>query len=383
MKKRILIFSLAYYPHEVSGAEAAIREITDRMSPEHIEFHLVTLRFEKILPVKEVIGNITVHRVGHGSGYLSKILYIPYAIVCARQLHRRHHFSGMWAMMTYMLFPVVLLKVFGVRIPYMLTLQDGDPYEKVFARWYIRPLTPLLNSGFRGARVVQVISTFLASWPRERGYRGAVIRIPNGPDPRDVDQSIQKNEIDRMRQSLRMQQGEIVLINTARLELQKGNDVTIRALTLLPSNIKLVLVGSGSERHTLEVLARDLRVEERVLFIPRVSRDEVSVYRKAADIFCAPSRSEGLGIAQLSALAAGLPLISTTVGGLADFVRRDDTAWVIPTDDPQALSMQVLRILENPDEVLRIRHHAHHMIHHEYSWDRIAKDMDEKCFSLL
>ena len=62
--KRILIFSLAYYPRHVGGAEVALKEITDRLSPEEIEFHIVTLRFDSNLPKTEKIGNTVVHRIG-------------------------------------------------------------------------------------------------------------------------------------------------------------------------------------------------------------------------------------------------------------------------------------------------------------------------------
>ena len=62
--KRILIFSLNYYPHFIGGAEVAIKEITDRISPEDIEFHMVTLRMDATLPKEECIGNVTVHRIG-------------------------------------------------------------------------------------------------------------------------------------------------------------------------------------------------------------------------------------------------------------------------------------------------------------------------------
>ena len=137
MKKRILIFSLAYYPHYVSGAEAAIKEITDRISEDEYEFHLVTHLFEKNVPRVEKIGRVTVYRVGFGGGRLSKILFVPLAAFKARELHKKLHLTGIWAMMTYMLMPVTLARLIGVRIPYVLTLQDGDPYEKVFERTFI------------------------------------------------------------------------------------------------------------------------------------------------------------------------------------------------------------------------------------------------------
>ena len=149
MSKKILIFSLAYYPHFVSGAEAALREITDRIDPSDIEFHMVTLRFDTNAAPYERIGNVWIHRVGFGSSYLSKICFVPLAALRARALHKHHSFDGMWVMMTYMLLPTVILRFIGTRIPYALTLQDGDPYEKVFKRWFVRPFVPLIDRGFK------------------------------------------------------------------------------------------------------------------------------------------------------------------------------------------------------------------------------------------
>ena len=60
--KRVLIFSLAYFPKHVGGAEVSIKEITDRISD--IEFHMVTNRFDSTLPRVEKIGNVLVHRIG-------------------------------------------------------------------------------------------------------------------------------------------------------------------------------------------------------------------------------------------------------------------------------------------------------------------------------
>ncbi|HJV32713.1 MAG TPA: hypothetical protein VJ694_01675, partial [Patescibacteria group bacterium] len=62
MSKRVLIFSLAYHPKHVGGAEIAIKEITDRVPSDEIEFHMVTLRFDSTLPKTEKIGNVLVHR---------------------------------------------------------------------------------------------------------------------------------------------------------------------------------------------------------------------------------------------------------------------------------------------------------------------------------
>src|ERR1700679_1168574 len=63
--RRILIFSFAYYPRFVGGAEVAIKEITDRIAPSDVDFALIALPLESSLPTTEKIGNVTVHRVGY------------------------------------------------------------------------------------------------------------------------------------------------------------------------------------------------------------------------------------------------------------------------------------------------------------------------------
>ena len=64
MPKKILIFSLAYYPNHVGGAEVAIKEITDRIDQDEYEFHLLSLRYDSLLPKQEKVGNVHVHRIG-------------------------------------------------------------------------------------------------------------------------------------------------------------------------------------------------------------------------------------------------------------------------------------------------------------------------------
>ena len=173
MKKRILIFSLAYYP-EIGGAEIALQEITNRISSSDIAFDIITLRFDRKHSRLEKVGNVLVHRVGWGN-YFGKILFPPLAAWYARGLNRQKHFDGAWAMMTYMVLPIVFARFFGVRLPYLITLQDGDLPEHVFGRLRILPFLPLIRFGFRHAKAVQTISVYLRDWAKEAGFSGAVL----------------------------------------------------------------------------------------------------------------------------------------------------------------------------------------------------------------
>src|SRR3989344_6267259 len=99
--KRILIFSLAYYPR-VGGAEVSIKEITDRIPD--AEFHMVTLRFASGQAREEKVGNVLVHRVGGGASYLSKILFVPRAAYAAGGLHQKYLFYAFLVVVNNILF---------------------------------------------------------------------------------------------------------------------------------------------------------------------------------------------------------------------------------------------------------------------------------------
>lgn len=384
--KKILIFSLAYYPRFVSGAEIAIKEITDRISPSDIEFHMATLLFDRAAPREEKIGNVRVHRVGFGGNYFSKILYAPLAALKARELDKQFHYDAVWSVMTYMVFPVVLARALGVTAPHALTLQDGDTYEKVFKRWFILLLAPLLNSGFRSAGIVQTISTYLATWPPRRGYTGTVEVIPNGSSLASA-QEYSASELEETKRQVGKKEGDIFLISVSRLVHQKGIDTVIRALPLLSPHIRLLIVGDGPDKDMLVRLAQELGVTERVIFVGHVDRTMTAKYRKISDIFVSPSRSEGQGISFVSTMVSGLPMVATQEGGLADFVfdakRNPDkptTGWAVDKDSPEQIAEAVKEILTNPEQTKKVIATARQFALEHFDWNVIARNMRNRIF---
>lgn len=387
--KRILIFSLDYYPSIVSGAEASIREITDRIGSDDLEFHMITLRFIQTTPREEKIGNVHVYRVGKSGTRLWKTLFPLLAALKARALHRQLRFDAVWAMMTYMLMPAVIARFLGVKAPRILTLQDGDPYEKVFERAFIRPFLPLIDHGFRTTERVQVISDYLGTWPGKRGYRGPIELIRNGANPKNLHESYAPDVAREAAAKLGKQPGDVYLLNAARLVHQKGNDTTIRALAMLPHHVHLVLIGDGEDRSMLEALTKELHLEARVHFLGAMQRTEVPHYRNPlfADIYVTPSRSEGLQLSSLSAMAARLPLISTQAGGLAEYVwdpahnpDKTQTAWVVDVDAPEQIAAKVKEIIADPKRTKEVTDAARAMVEKYYDWDQIAVEMRKRVF---
>jgi glycosyltransferase involved in cell wall biosynthesis len=168
--KRILIFSLAYFPKHIGGAEVAIKEITDRMRD--IEWHMVTNRFDSTLPKEERIGNVIVHRIGITTANpsmgdlkkwplnLNKLLFQFGAAWKAFSLHRQYHFDATWAMMAHSCgVPAAIFKMSHPSVPFILTLQEGDPIEYIERK--MRPLWPFFSRAFTTADTIQSISNFL------------------------------------------------------------------------------------------------------------------------------------------------------------------------------------------------------------------------------
>ncbi|GIW68431.1 MAG: hypothetical protein KatS3mg099_379 [Candidatus Parcubacteria bacterium] len=374
-----LVFSLAYRP-VASGAEVALEETISRISD--IRFTIITHLFEPNAPREETVGNARVVRVGFGNAYLSKILFVPLAALKARALARRERVDGMWALMTYMLWPTVLAYWLGVRVPWVVTLQDGDPYEKVFARWFVRPVAWILDYGFRRACVVHAISRALAEWPRKRGSQVPVVVIPNAVDEEQWRHEPTEKDARALRRTLGVAEDDFVLFNAARLVHQKGHDTVIRALTLLPEKVKYVIAGDGADRGKLEALAKELGVAHRVIFLGALPREEVPRYRNPyfAQVFIGLSRSEGLGNSFLSAMAGRVPVVATQVGGLADFVfdeKRDPnktpTAWVVDPDDPEGAAAAVRAVMEQPEKARAIAENARKFVEEHFRWDAVAK----------
>jgi glycosyltransferase involved in cell wall biosynthesis len=277
-------------------------------------------------------------------------------------------------MMSYMLFPIVLLHYMNVRVSYLLTLQEGDPWEHMFNRWFILPFRPLLRNGFRNASTVQAISAYLAEWAKKMGYRGEISIIPNGVDIARF-ANVQRRVLDTS--------GQITLVTTSRLVHKNAVDDVIRALALLPGNVRFRIYGSGPDEKELKELSHKFGVESRVEFAGYITHSELSRALGECDIFIRPSRSEGMGNSFIEAMAAGLPVIATQEGGIADFLfdakrnlDKPTTGWAVDKDSPEQIVEAVQDILAHPEQVARVTSTAKKLVSEKYDWHLIAKQMN-------
>lgn len=146
------------------------------------------------------------------------------------------------------------------------------------------------------------------------------------------------------RDALGLPHDSVVVGSVGRLERVKGHDVLVRAAALCPPHVRFVVVGDGGEREPLEALARACGVHERVHFVGH--RDDPARLYAAFDVFCLPSRAEGLPLALLEAQAAGVRVVASQVGDVARGACPATGRSVAP-DDPLALSEALRASLED------------------------------------
>lgn len=156
-------------------------------------------------------------------------------------------------------------------------------------------------------------------------------------------------DVDRFRGE-RVSGPETVVGTACRLEPVKGIRDLIEAIALLVEAhpaLRLEIAGTGTLREALEGDARRLGIADRVRFLGW--RDDLPSVMATWKIFVLPSLDEGFGVAALEAMAAGLPVIATAVGGLRELVEDGRTGFLVPSKSPRELAARLRQLFENPE----------------------------------
>ena len=378
--KRILIFSTAYSPF-MGGAEIAAKEITDRLERGDFMFDMITLRFNRTLPKFKKIGNINVYRISS-----TKLMFPFAAYFKAIFLNRKNKYDIVWSMMAGRGgFAALFFKLTNKKVKFLLTLQEGDaksyPKERAGILWFA--VGGLFKKVFTKADFIQVISKYLGGWAREMGYKGEIEIVPNGADIKRFENRGSETKNQKLRKELGIEKNEKVIITTSRLVEKNAIDTIIRALSFLHGNYKLLIAGSGELFYKLRKLTDELRLTKRVLFLGNIEHNELPQYLHISDVFVRPSLSEGMGNSFIEAMAAGVPVIATKVGGITDFLKDGETGLFCGIDDPKGISEKIELLMKNDELRERIIKKAKQMVSEKYDWNLITKNMKENVFEKM
>lgn len=388
--RRILIFSLVYYPRFIGGAEVTVKEVTDRISPNEIEFDMITLRLDGRLPRHEKIGNVNIYRIGWSTKrkvspdslpwylHLNKYFFLIFGLLKALSLHRRRPYDAIWSLMaTYNSFAAVFFKLLKPKVKFVFTLQDGDPIDYLKRR--ALPLYPFFKMMFTKADHIQAISKYLADWAKDMGAKCPITVVPNAVDIELFSRKDDPLVLSKLATDLGKKAGDVFLVTTSRLVVKNAVGDIVKALSYLPNHVKLLILGQGYEEEKLKLEAGKLKPatdgKSRVSFLGYVPHAEMPKYLQISDIFIRPSLSEGLGNSFLEAMASGLPVIATPVGGIPDFLRDGETGLFCEVNNPKSIAQKVEKLIKDRESREYIVRQAKEMVEEKYTWERVVGEM--------
>lgn len=245
--------------------------------------------------------------------------------------------------------------------------------DVVRQRWLSKAYAPLVDRVLeRATTVIATSPNYLESSDVLRRFRDKSVVVPYG-----VDLELYRSTPEREREAQEIRKrfgGKPILLGVGRLIYYKGFEHAIRALAKVP-NAHLVLIGDGPLRQELEQQARDAGVADRVTLVGDVHNNHIPPYYLASEIYLLPStaRSEAFGIVQIEALAAGLPVINTSLPSGVPYVsRHDETGFTVPPGDSDALATAILRLLKDPDLRARFGAAGRARAESEFSKDVLA-----------
>jgi phosphatidyl-myo-inositol dimannoside synthase len=290
---------------------------------------------ERVRLLKVPVDNRNIHH----SSNRELLTYAARALVVALQLHRRRAYDlcFAWSAVPAGGVALALRRVTG--LPYLVRVCGPDipGFERRYQALYPL-LTPAIRSVWRGARAVVAKCAGEADMINAVDARVAVTLVPNGVELAAFPQA-------RIRRD-----GPLRVLCVARLIERKGQQHLLQALGALADDgleVEAELVGTGDAEGELRSLSERLGVAPRVHFAGYVPRERIGERYAAADVFVLPSAAEGMSVATLEAMAAGLPTVVTRTGGTSELVLDGVSGLLFDWSDTGTLTAHLRRLAQN------------------------------------
>ncbi|MFH1457587.1 MAG: glycosyltransferase family 4 protein [Candidatus Omnitrophota bacterium] len=189
---------------------------------------------------------------------------------------------------------------------------------------------------------------------------------------------------DDMKKRYGLRQGPVIGI-VGRLSDVKGHIYLIQAMPCVLKSFpetQLLIVGDGKMKKELMRMVENLGLKGNVVFVPCVSDTREAFC--AMDVFVMPSLKEGLGLALMEAMASGLPVIGSDVGGIRSLIQEGENGLLVKPSNVTGLSQACLRILGDPQKSRSLGEAARAFIHRNFSQDKMVTQTEEvylKCLN--
>jgi glycosyltransferase involved in cell wall biosynthesis len=363
---RVAMVIQRYLPH-VGGAERQLQQLAPRLSNLGFDICIIT-RHEKGLSHFEEIDGIPVYRMpSAGPKPWAAATFTISALM--RLIRIRPDIIHAHEILTPASIAVLSKKI--IRRPVLLKIlrggARGDVYKlkrRLFWKSYLRGLVRDVDAFITISHEIDSELSAL-NVPKEKR-----VFIPNGVDAvRCIPVSEERKQKLRAELSLPLQANLVVY--AGRLVPEKRVDHLLKIWKDVRSKFPgahLLIVGEGPQ----EVRLREMQMDG-VQFTGQV--DDAIPYLQAADLFVLPSSTEGLSNSMLEAMSCGLPVLATSIGGAPDVILHEESGYLIPPDDVNALQRGLETLLGDEALCLALGSNARQRILSEFSLDSIGRHL--------
>ncbi len=252
-------------------------------------------------------------------------------------------------------------------IPYVITLRG-----KIYECLQVPSQTRQCANALQGAAAVISVSSKMADEARKLGVAPERLHvITNGVDK---ERFFPKNKKE-CRSLLGLPEDGRLMVTVAHLGHRKGHHEVLHALSHLPKDVKLVIVGGAAQGGTpekLQEVARSVGVADRLILSGRQPFEKIPLYYNAANVSVLASYREGCPNAVLESLASGTPVVATDVGAVPDILPAPEVGRVVPAEQVEPLKQALSEVLEsewNADDVVQMSKVR--------DWQRVAEEVRE------
>jgi glycosyltransferase involved in cell wall biosynthesis len=388
-KPRVCIFTETYFP-VVGGGETQARLLAEGLASRGVPVIIVTRRSDPSLARVERYGDITVYRLPPtGRHHLNKWGLLLFSFPALLKLRRQYDaifVSGYRVLGV----PAVLVSKLLHKPCILKADNNGEMSGRFFnaglAKVGLSPDSLLFKTMlWLRNRILRSATCFVAMSSDIAGELAAnrvePLRVHSIPNCVDTEAFSPASRDDKtiLRRKLAIPEKGIVVIYTGRLVSYKGLPVLLRAWTQISvrfSNAVLLLVGPGSDDiHNCE---EELRryvcasgLQRSVIFAGAVPK--VSEYLQASDIYVFPTKMEAFGLSLLEAMACGLPVVSTPVGGIKDVLVHGQNGLLVDVDNVQQLCEALNALMSDSRLAMRLGVAARQTVRDRFSAEAIVE----------
>jgi glycosyltransferase involved in cell wall biosynthesis len=220
----------------------------------------------------------------------------------------------------------------------------------------------------------------------KKGFLGEVEILPGSVD---LDVYFPRHEAETIRDQLQSKSEEILIGYVGRLTQEKGLKTLMYALKIIESlPWKLIVIGSGEYQQTLELIASDLKIEDRVRFMGFTPHYETPLYLSAFDVLILPSEThsnwkEQFGRVIIEAMACGTPVVGSDSGEIPNLIHATGGGLIFPEGQPQLLSESLRKMILDSDLRQKLSTQGQEAVKSTYTNVEIAKRFIRKVEEIL